>query len=469
MSTDFDKAGKAGFKISARVNGSFTDPVKDAFLDINLREMKNSSNYAYSWLISSIHEDKPAYKGFLYDVFISVNLLKGLGSQADFVLWYQLSPESKLGSLPKEDAELLDKLGIRTLQLKKPKYESFAHLVFDKFRIFQMVQYRRVIFMDADTIPLVNMDYLFHLSDPEDHSTLTVLRPNLVMASRGEPCNTGVFMVKPDVRNWIKLQEVINKQHELGRKLPYPHFDKYNGWGHNFWEAGDKWESVIEQSKRDTKRWRFHAGHSDQGLFYYFTKYVLQDVSIVIGTRVQAWGPGREDGGPPKKISEINGLLKFPTSVPLAYQDECDNPSNLGMRCFAPYNSFAHFMGETKPWQVGVEVQYMKRQTSRHTYAASRLWFKELAKLNKKYKMGLDIENWNSVHLREMKKSPLGYMATYKDHTLKLKEGGDLKLEIKEGGDLKPNKGKRKVLSVQDFHTRFNTTQSNHTNSRPVI
>jgi hypothetical protein len=39
--------------------------------------------------------------------------------------------------------------------------------------------------------------------------------------------------------------------------------------------------------------------------------------------------------------------------------------------------------------------------------------------------MGLDIKNFDTVHLKKMKESPLGYMAMYTDHTKELFRGVD--------------------------------------------
>eukprot|EP00978_Attheya_sp_CCMP212_P002116 scaffold4358_cov59-Attheya_sp.AAC.1 len=210
-----------------------------------------------------------------------------------------MSPNSTLDEMPKEDLRLIKALGIHVRHLEKPTMTSFARLVYDKFRTLQMTDYKRVMFLDADIIPLVNLDYLFHLSDPDESSLPTVLRPNLIMASRGEPCNTGMFIVEPKLDAWDRLQAVIEKQRESGRKLPYPHFNRRDGWGHNFIRARDDWEAIDK--KHNT--WNYHASHSDQGLMYYYAKYMTQDVSIAIADRLQNWMPS--DGQLPQKVSEV--------------------------------------------------------------------------------------------------------------------------------------------------------------------
>jgi hypothetical protein len=372
------------------------------------RTISNSS-YAYAWVIGSIHEDRPAYKGFLYDVLISANVLRKHGSKADFWVWVEMSPNSTLDEMPQEDLRLIKALGIHVRHLEKPSMESFARLVYDKFRTLQMTDYKRVMFLDADIIPLVNLDYLFHLSDPDESSLPTVLRPNLIMASRGEPCNTGMFIVEPKPGAWDRLQAVIEKQRESARKLPYPHFSRSDGW-----EAIDK----------KNNKWNFHASHSDQGLMYYYTKYMTQDVSIAISDRLQNWMPS--DGQLPQKVSEVKGELAKYSPKPAAYQHFCDaEPNSASMYCYPPYRDVCHFMGSNKPWQLGVGVKFMKNTNTHGKSAPYRLWFKELTEINEKYDMGLDIKNFDTVHLKKMKESPLGYMAMYTDHTKELFRGVD--------------------------------------------
>jgi hypothetical protein len=220
-------------------------------------EKPPSSPYAYAFVIGGIHEDRPAYKGFLYNVLIAVSILRRKGSNADFVLWVQLSHDSKLsGKLPDEDERLLRAMNVRVRVLDTVKKDSFAQIVYEKFRLLSMTEYKRVLFLDGDIMPRSNMDYVFILSENDDSDPL--LRPNLIVATKGEPCNTAMFMVTPSEENWTTFQNIVARQREEGMTLPYPHFDKKNGWGHNFLKDGDAWEGTA----RKGLRWNFHASHS---------------------------------------------------------------------------------------------------------------------------------------------------------------------------------------------------------------
>ena len=342
------------------------------------------------------------------------------GSTADFWVWTQLSPDSLLQSLPDSDLKLFSKFGIHVEELKKPTHESFAQLMYEKFRVLQMTQYTRVLYMDSDTMPLVNLDYLFHLSEPNDRITL---RPNLIHSSKGEPCQGGFFIVHPEENEWNRVQDIIAKQRQLGSQLPYPHFDMESGWGHNFRKEGDQWEGIVKNGKN----WHYHGSHSDQGLLYYYFKYVRMDVSIVIGDRIQNWVPDMESGRP-KMVEEFTNLENY-APKPAVYQFYCGKPERNTHWCKPIYRDYAHFYGKDKPWQVSQQKYFKgKREGDLRTWeynkndqgvrnAAYILWWRHLADINNKYSIGLDIENWDEKHAELKQESPLGYKPEYKDHT----------------------------------------------------
>mmetsp|Transcript_22468 Transcript_22468/g.48801 ORF Transcript_22468/g.48801 Transcript_22468/m.48801 type:complete len:449 (-) Transcript_22468:312-1658(-) len=380
-----------------------------------IKQTSNSARkYAYTWVIGGIDESN-SYKGFLYDVLISVNLLKKMGSEADYWLLAQLQHNSSFIGMQESDMRVLAALGVNVLLLEKPSHSSFANLVYEKFRPLQFTQYSRVLFLDADIVPLVNLDYLFHLSDPE-HG-VPILRPNLIMATRGEPCNTGMFMMHPEIGAWEELQNVIATQHEIGRTIPYPHFDWQSGWGHSFRKKQDKWEAI----KRNGTTWRYHAGHSDQGLWYYFAKYFKQDVSIVIGDRLQNIVPGKDGNF---VIENHGNILAAHSPKPIASMYSCqytakgevqDTRSGSVHWCNPVYRDFAHFMGAGKPW---LKAPCRECQSSNALTQPHKLWYSELTELNKEYGIGLEMD---SFHEKDLLPEPkLGYMATYWDHSKKV-------------------------------------------------
>jgi lipopolysaccharide biosynthesis glycosyltransferase len=374
------------------------------------------SPYAYAWIMGGVHEDRFAYKGFLWTILISANLLRRLGSTADFWVYVRLSSQSKLSDLPSEDRRLLELLGVHVILLDKPKRDSFAQIVYDKFLTINMTSYKRVIFLDSDIIPMTNLDYFFHLSDPDYTLLPTLLKPFFIMATREEPCNTGMFMVEPSKHAFQEYINIVNLQKEKAKTLPYPYFDFQNGWGHSF-DHGDYWESIRKKGNR----WKFHASHSDQGLMYYFVKYVQKEVSIAIGDRIQNWKKGL--GDVPEMESDTHGVLAKYQGNLLRVQYLCDiSPQEAFKRdaddnrwaCTPPYNSIAHFMGKTKPWRRKFDFRREKDDSYRQ-FGPRYLWFKELDELSKTLDMGLDVKRWNQKYLSLMKDELLGGKAEWKD------------------------------------------------------
>jgi hypothetical protein len=401
-----------------------TTTIKDHAIPLSLLSSSSSSSspsrrYAYAFVIGGIHEHRPAYKGFLWTILISVHILQKLGTQADFWIFVRLSPDSNLSDLPPEDRRILTEMNIHIVLQPKPKTESFAQLVLDKFLTWNMTEYKRVMFLDGDMIPLTNLDYYFYLSDPDYKDLPTVLQPNFIMATQREPCNTGMFMVEPSEDAFEQYEDVVRRQHEKAKTLPYPYFDYKQGWGHDFRKHGDYWESLHQKSSK----WKFHASHSDQGLMYYFVKYVRQNVSIAIGDKIQNWRQGQNGSHLPELESETLGVLAKYQGELLRYQWSCDKPreearvsdvEHFWWRCRPPYDSTAHFMGNTKPWRRSYVASEYTTYSFRQT-AARYLWFKELTEVNEKYHMGLDMDHWDEKYLPLLQDELLGKMALFKD------------------------------------------------------
>jgi hypothetical protein len=87
--------------------------------------------------------------------------------------------------------------------------------------------------------------------------------------------------------------------------------------------------------------WNWHAVFADQGLLYYWTKYIKKDVSIIIGDEVEHWTSGQKD-------DEVI-LERIDRNNPL-HPYSCMKKTNNRMPP-APYRDFHHFTGNSKPWE----------------------------------------------------------------------------------------------------------------------
>jgi hypothetical protein len=101
------------------------------------------------------------------------------------------------------------------------------------------------------------------------------------------------------------------------------------------------------------------------------------------------------------------------------------------------YRDFAHFMGDKKAWMKTP----CKKCGAGHLHWPHNLWFDELAELNEKFSIGLDVEHFMEKHMPQMKESPLGYIARYSDHKDKVMMlNNDKKPDGEDGSDTNNDK-----------------------------
>jgi hypothetical protein len=201
----------------------------------------NNSKWAYAFLVSGCTNETtttssiiPGYRGFLYNIVVTTQRLRDLGStQTDFVVFLQMSSSTPATTLSPDEEALLRRMDIQMHYLPKMRswvHETFYAVVQEKFRILQLTQYDRVLFLDGDLLPVCNLDYLFALSDDSNISNLK-LQENVLLATQTEAANAGLFLLKPNADDWTLLQNVvIRRKEEQALTLPWPHFDERQGW-----------------------------------------------------------------------------------------------------------------------------------------------------------------------------------------------------------------------------------------------
>lgn len=142
-----------------------------------------TSSYAYAFVMGGVNEEDEKYLGMLYNVLIAAYILEKEGSTADIVLYVQMSANSPSNELPSSNTRLLNEVGVRVRYLPKPKVENFHQIIMQKLVVLDLVEYRRVLFLDTDVMPFCNLDYVFHLSDGPN----PILKKNLIIALSGSP------------------------------------------------------------------------------------------------------------------------------------------------------------------------------------------------------------------------------------------------------------------------------------------
>jgi hypothetical protein len=379
--TTLPLSSSSSSSLSSNNSNNFTNPLQ-------------KSHYAYMFLVGGIKPEKPSYRGFVYNVMVSTYLLKKHGSKADVVFFVQMSLHTNATSLPEKEEDVLRQLGVQIRYMEKPQqYESFADINMEKFRILTLTEYRRVIFMDADVVPAINMDYLMELSDGEH----PLLQPNFVVAAGAEPSNGGLFMMTPRPGDYQALLKVIDDQRESAKHLKFPFFDRDVGWGHSFSEHGDQWDGLSVSKKN----WEFFGAHVDQGLLYYWTKYHQQAVTIFKGNIVENWVAGGEQfknkpflqsSFHPSLVRQYSPKHHFADLYRCSWLNTWDK-----YLCKPPYNDYAHFIGNGKPWQRGWDAAKMNDTSCVQLLDAERLWFRTIFELSDKFGFNITESNVNEL------------------------------------------------------------------------
>jgi hypothetical protein len=311
-----------------------------------------------------------------------LEVLRQFGSKADVVAFFQMSHQSAATELPDEDLRSLRALGVKILYIAKSDMESFYDTVMHKFNILGLVQYRRVLLLDGDVMPVANLDYLFALSDGAN----AILQENVAVSGPWEPANGGFFMLAPGDKRLERVEEIIcvrEKDATRENGVDGHFFSAVTGWGHTI-EPPDEW---VARSSRGTN-WTFHFAFSDQGLLYYYVKYLRKSVSIIqdgtVAGTVENWAA--DENGKVRKVETFTNPFSNYSKPVLRDRVACAK-----WMC-----DFVHFSGDTKPWLSEKGLPIYLSETSRFR-RPHHLWWWTLRELNTELSMGLDLASWRPL------------------------------------------------------------------------
>ncbi len=334
------------------------------------------SSYAYVFAIWRLDPDKPNYRGYLAGILIATRLLRLHGSKADFVAIIKLHYDSAHSTLPSDILQLMTGLKIRIHYL--PQEDDDRHLniygtMFHKFTIFNLTEYRQVMYLDSDVMPLNNLDYLMEQADKG------FLKPNIVVASNREPSNGGMIIVRPNATAYQDIQRIIQ---EWGPRLGNgKKWDELVGWGHTI-QPPDSWET--NELKTEGTRWSFWAANADQGFLYHYCKYVLKECTQILARKIINFGSGSTLI---EKQWNVTSLHTSPLTDVAPSEAYIFSSSNCGTLtaywcpgwpgCVPPYKDFRHYTGRSKPWKQDHPATTRKQEPRSNDH----LWWQTLVEL----------------------------------------------------------------------------------------
>jgi lipopolysaccharide biosynthesis glycosyltransferase len=364
------------------------------------------SKWAYAYLMAGVDTEHPSYLGIFYNILIAASILEQHQTQADIVVMVQMSANATSHRLtPREEQILTSLSNVRIYYLDIPPRQSFYTMQMEKFRILEMTEYDRVFYLDGDVMPFCSMDYLFELSTTsesnrhhhsnsseadtkESHATNSskksstpLLKENIILAWRIEPAHGGAFMLAPHPGDFQMLQDIIHRQER--KILAGQVFSKREGWGHVI-TPPDAWHSTRGQEGPNATDWAWHGDFADQGLLYFWTKYVKQDVSIVIGSSVENWSRNRSQ--------LLHGSLSPYGCVPNEYTKPYKY-AHSGFSSIVPYRDFKHFTGRAKPWLESGRINMSHTHQFEDVQTAQEYWMYLFRNVQKRFQLQVDVTN----------------------------------------------------------------------------
>jgi len=347
---------------------------------------RNHNEYAYAFVIGGVDPDNPKHRLHLHGALMATDMLQRLGSKADFHFFIQMAYKSNHTKMIPEEAKWLAALNISVHYIPKYEEESFYRINLEKFRILNMTEYRRVAFVDADVIPLVNLDYLMELSDRG------ILKDNILVSGKMEPGNGGFFVLKPFPGAYDRTQQIIDANHKRIARLPPPFWDEKVGWGHVI-NSSDYW---MDRSRRARNRlWNFFGASTDQGLIYYWAKYECKSVSLVFpGGLIENWGSSSSSSSEKADVVLQESLRAedvfkaFPQSGSICRANDCFGPV---------FDDYLHFAGpRNKPWLKPPPTDIAKMVDPPPGKQQGLFWYWTLFQLTQKLKIPLNETAWNN-------------------------------------------------------------------------
>jgi hypothetical protein len=336
--------------------------------------------WAYVFLLADIDPDRASYRGMLYNVMVATYSLKyhqpdlqppstkydsnhtttnsrSRASQADIIVLLQMSESTNHTRLPTREEELLRRLRIQPRYLPKPvennnyassSSSSFYQLVMAKFHVWDLIDYTRVIFLDSDVLPLCPLDYLMELSE-----TQQLLKQNVLHAMYDDPVNAGLFMVTPNRTHFQELQRLIQNNNNNNR-----HGTKSKNLSSSSWTTTSATPDYRLWKSLETKRgWDFYCADSDQGLLLYWSRFVRQQVSILVGPTIEHYdGEGPPAVVPSRFLSQYSCLLPPPvassSSGGVGRKNTFAQNVNERASLLPVYQDFFHMVGYSKAWEM---------------------------------------------------------------------------------------------------------------------
>jgi hypothetical protein len=159
-----------------------------------------------------------------------------------------------------------------------------------------------------------------------------------------DPVNAGLFVVTPKPGYYQEIQDIIQR-HGIPSK---ENWDSTIGWGKD--QAAKNNEYRLWDLQKSGTGWEFYCADADQGLLLYWSKFVRQDVSIIVGPTVEQYTLSVTP-----TVTSTGELLPNSCLPPLSSSGRASTfAQNAGVYAASlpVYQDFFHMVGYSKAWEM---------------------------------------------------------------------------------------------------------------------
>jgi hypothetical protein len=349
--------------------------------------------FAYVFVVSGCNQN--SCLGYILNILVASSVFQAHKSTADVVLKVQMARAETAPRLPEQHEKWLSDAGVKLQYFNSGlRSTNFGLANLQKFRILNMIEYDRVLFLDADVMPLCSMDYMFHESYKKDG----LFQEQVTVAGAKAPAAGSMFLVTPKAGEYEKLMDLV-RQHRQ-RSANSSVFDPKIGWGHEI-QPPDSWNALIKQN---ITTWDFYGASADQGLLYHWMRYIKMNYTQIGGSHIDTWNEVFIESNHSSKLTLIpvgNKLIARVATAKTVNLQSCVDPNRVKFLrkkrqrpphwTRAPWSDHIHFSGQRKPWNTPirdvpqVEPPVFVRRPDRNR----EVWLYELARANKTFSLGL--------------------------------------------------------------------------------
>jgi len=361
--------------------GDFLDTPQTA-----MPQQKKEGKYAVAFVVAGCSwkewNEMDSCFPYVLNAIVAAHVLRKFQSSVDVILKVRMaasSNETSFAEMSPEIEDLLSKAGVKLSYLPKVRRDNFGTSSIEFFRILEMVEYDRVLFMDSDSYPICNIERHFDLSFNG------FLDETIAFQGGAAPISACALMVTPKLGAFGQVMDIIHRYRNSSKSKSK--LDPIQGWGH----------PIVNETGHVVKEWKWMAVNGDQGVLYEWLMHELKNFSLITyGEEYHMYREVRDS---------TNHMISFLANKTQPLIISCPGGDGTG-RNFSKgtlYGAIHHFSGGGKPWGLGgISVNTTEESKPFSALSNRDKWRYYVSEANRTYSLNLP------SHIKMTAKPPSG-------------------------------------------------------------